>query len=567
MYKSLSSSISEASKLEPDLVAKILTRTEDLKHGDFAFPCFILAKAWKMSPPEAAKRLSSEIKLPAGFSKFEVSGPYLNFFIDRTEHTKKYVRTALKADARFGAQPAREETYLVEYSSPNIAKPFHVGHLRTTLIGLSLDRVYRHLGYKVHSINHLGDWGTQFGFVYAGCELWGRPEKPTVDDLVDIYVKATNLKKAQEENQEKEKPDVNQIARDYFKRLEAGEANAVEFWRWCLDLTVGYLKDIYARLGIFFDHYTGESFYSDKIPATEKLIRESGILENSKGALGVDLGKDLGFARIFTEDGRSLYITRDLAAALYRYDTYKPKEILYVVAAQQSLHFQQLVGIFKRMNHPVTDCIKHVSFGFVPGMSTRAGTAISLHLYLKEASERALKAYREEVEKRPEGVNETEVAEKVAVGATYFYFLSHSNIKDFNFSWEQALSFQGDSGPYVQYALARLNSIEAKAKEAGIAADTDFDASLIVDDQAYELTALLGQFEETLQRITKDNEPIYLTQWCLETAKAFSRAYRGLRVIGEEPALAKARLSLFMATRNALRVGLFLIGVPTVERM
>lgn len=555
-------------------VRAALVRSTDLRRADVALPCFLPAKNWRISPPEAAKRLAAALTLPASFSKVEIVGPYLNFFFDRPTLVKNTLPSLLGAGENVGRRPQRDEKILVDYSHPNIAKEFHVGHLRTTLIGLSLVRIFSHLGYETIGINHLGDWGTQFGFVHAGCELWGRPADADVDSLVDVYIKASALRKAQDAGQvpaeDADKPNVNEMARDYFKRLEAGEAAAVEFWRWCLDISMRYFKTMYARLDITFDYYTGESFYQDKMAAVEEELRASGLLEESRGALGVDLGKELGFARIFTEDGRSLYITRDIAAAYYRHKTFNPQRILYVVAHAQSLHFKQLIGVLKRMQHPVAERMVHVAFGFVPGMKTRTGGAISLREYLDEAHERALAAYRQEVTKRPEGLDEEKVAEAVAIGATYFYFLSHSNIKDFNFSWREALNFQGDSGAYVQYALARLYSIEAKARESGIelaASPEALQFQLLVEDEAHELVVLLGQFDAVVDRAAAEYEPSHIAAYVLEIARAFARAYANLRVVGETRELALARLALFRATRLVLRQGLHLIGVPTIERM
>lgn len=562
-----------ASGLEAGVIEGALVRTQKLEHGDLAFPCFALAKTMQASPPECAIKLKAKVKLPAFVTKVENVGPYLNFFLDRPAVTKQVVGEILKLGTSVG-RAKRDQAVIIEYSSPNIAKPFHVGHLRNTLIGLSIDRLYRHLGYKVTTINHIGDWGTQFGFVWAGCKLWGKPAQPTVEDFVELYRRASQLRKAQEENRvseaDRHHPAVNEMARDYFKRLEAGEREAREFWKWCVEISLNYFKKMYSQLGVHFDHYTGESFYEDKLEAVEKDLRASKILEESRGALGVELGKPLGFVRVFAEDGRSLYITRDIAAADYRYKTFKPSKILHIVGSAQSLHFKQLLAILKRMNHPAGDIITHVSYGMVPGISTRSGSAddkISLQALLEEATERALHAYHHEVSKRPEGIDETTVAEKVGLGAVFFEFLSRSNVKDFNFKWEHALSFQGDTGPYLQYALARLKSIEAKAAEEGIKVTDNFDAALLEGDESYQIVSLLGQFTETLNKAETSYEPHYITLYLLELAKTFSAEYRNLRVVGEKPELAKARLALFTAVKNVLETGLTLIGVPLIDRM
>ncbi len=572
MHQGLIAEIAGKTGLTTENVEKILTRPKDLTHGDYAFPCFLVAKEWKVAPPQAAERLAKELSLPLDIDRAVVAGPYLNFFANRASANQRIISEILKAKGDVGKRNARNETIVIDYSAPNIAKPFHVGHLRTTLIGLSLYRVLKHLGYTVVSVNHIGDWGTQFGLVWAGYLEAGKPASYTVDDLLNYYISASKLKKSQEAaaedgGNEESTAAITGVAREYFLKLEADDPDAIAFWKSCLNISIEYFERCYKRLGIQFDHYQGESFYRCMLPAVEEKIRQSGILEDSRGALGVDLGKKLGFARVFAEDGRSLYITRDIACAFYRHETYHPARILYVVAAQQMLHFQHLIEILRRMKHPVADVMKHVSFGFVPGMKTREGGAIQLKDFLDEAHQRALSVYTEQVETRPEGLNEEQVAESVAIGAIYFYFLSHSNIKDFHFRWEEALNFQGDSGPYIQYALARLYSIAQKAEESGISLSEQFNAALLTEESVRELVTKLGQFGEVLDRVAHDYEPYYLAQLLLDIARTFARAYRELRVVGQPADIAGARLALFTATRYVLETGMTLLGMPAVQRM
>lgn len=576
MFKQIQSTIvsliASATGLDQIMVMGAITRPKEQAHGDFAFPCFMLSNTWKLSPGACAIKLHEELTLPEEIERTEAVGPYLNFFVCRSSVAKRVVGDILFSGKTPGQLPDRGETIVIDYSHPNIAKPFHVGHMRTTLIGLALDRILSHLGYKVVSVNHLGDWGTQFGFLWAGCELWGRPTEETVDALVEVYIRATRLRKAQDDQtvpvEDQDKPDVNTMARAYFLRLQDNDPEARQFWQWCYDISLDYFKTIYDRLGISFTHYTGESFYSDKLDAAEALLRSNGLLENSEGALGVNCGKELGFARLYAEDGRSLYLLRDIATALYRYDSFAPTKILYVVGAQQTLHFSQLVSILKKTGHPVAEQIHHIPFGWVPGMKTREGKAILLADYLNEAHDRALSVYREEVTKRPEDLNEEDVAEAVAIGATYFYYLSHSNRKDFTFSWDEALNFQGDTGPYIQYAYARLNSIVARAANEGITAATEIDGSCIADDEAYALVSLLAQFDEVIEKSGVEYEPYHIAGFLLAVARSVSKAYRSHRVVGEEDrALAENRLALFMAVRDILQVGMTLIGVSPIERM
>jgi arginyl-tRNA synthetase len=571
-YLNLITVLATALQVEPSLIEQHLTRSKTIEHGEWSLPCFPFARGTAKKPHELAQELATSLPLPSGIGAIKPVGPYLNFYVDRQKFARDTVGRILSEKLETGRLKTKQSRIVIDYSSPNIAKVFHVGHLRTTLIGQALYRVFQHCNHDVIGINHLGDWGTQFGFVWAGKELWGLPSTASVDDLVDIYVKAAALRKAQEKGdvspEDQDKPDVNEMARDYFLRLESNEPEAVAFWRWCLDISLTYFKAIYQRLGIEFDYYTGESFYRTMLGDVENVIRESGILEDSEGAQGVSLNGENGFVRIFAEDGRSLYITRDIAAAFYRHTTFHPEKTLYVVGAAQSLHFQQLKGILEKLNHPAAEEIVHVPFGNVPGMKTRDGGAISLQGYLQEAKERALNAYREEVEKRPVGLDEDMIAEQVAIGATYFYFLSHSNIKDFHFSWKQALNFQGDSGPYLQYALSRLHGIERRAREQGIELNEDYlQTSHLTDDTAHELVVLLSRFDEVLTKVRETYEPSLLAAYALDIARTFSKAYQKLRVVDEDEPVAQARLALFRAVRYVLHLSLHLIGVPPVERM
>jgi len=558
-----------------ETVSKILVCSKEIEHGDFALPCFFLAKVWKFSPQDCAAKLQATIALPQGITKCEPAGPYLNFFCDRDVATISILKSILTSGSAVRSADHSTTRLIVEYSSPNIAKPFHVGHLRATLIGHALDNIFRHLGYHVVSINHLGDWGTQFGFVYAGCAIWGKPGNASIDDLVDLYRRANALRKSQDEMtvspEDLLKPDVNQMAREYFVRLENGDAQALDFWKWSLDISMIYYMQVYERLGVKFDHFIGESFYRDKLAKVEADLTASGILVESKGAKGVELGKKLGFARVFTEDGRSLYITRDLATADYRWETFHPDKILIVIGNPQELYLKQLFAILEKMNHPVAGKIEHVSFGHVPGISTRKAAAgderISLGALLDDAHERALDAYRNQVEKRPEGLDEETVAEAVGLSAVFFDYLSRTNNKDFHFDWDTALSFQGDTGPYILYALARLNSIEAKAIEAGITVPEEFDSALLREDEAYRLTTLLARFSNALTKAATEREPYHVALYALEVAKTFSSAYRKLRVVGEDKKLAEARLALFMAARKVLKTAITLIGMKPIDRM
>lgn len=566
----LGKTISSLINIDEATVSRSLERPKNAAHGDLAFPCFLLAKSWKLSPPQCAEKLRAELSLPKGIASAEVAGPFLNFRFDRSPFIRSVVEKILASGSRYGSGSSSSGTIIVEYSSPNIAKTFHVGHLRTTLIGNALDKILRHRGYHVISINHLGDWGTQFGFVWAGCSLWGKPANETVDALVELYRRASALKKSQEAGdlsaEEKNYPDVNEIARKYFLDLEAGEKYAQEFWQWCLDVSMEYFRATYSRFNVAFDHYTGESFYSDKLDGVKKDLEKAGVLRESQGALGVELG-DHGFARIYTPDGRSLYLTRDLATAKYRAETYNFDRALYIVGAPQILHFQQIKGVLRAIGAPFADKIIHIPYGHIQGMSTRGGEFVEQNYFLDEAKSRALSAYRDQVTKRPEEIDEEGVAEVVGLGAIVYSTLSRQRMKDVEFSWDHALAFQGDSGPYLLYAYARLNGIRQKALAAGVSVTTTPNAELLTEESAYQLSRLLEQFDTTLDHVLAEYEPSYLASYALDLAAAFSRAYLDLKVVGAEPVVASARLALFEATRTVLGLSLQLLGMKLVERM
>ncbi len=561
------------SKVELD---KLISLPKEIKNGDYSFPCFLLAKQTGENPAALAQKLKITLELPTGFHKVEAVGPYLNFFIDRQVETNRVIQEILTKKLNYGKGDHQAETIIIDYSGPNIAKPFHVGHLRTTIIGFALYNVFKHLGFQTFGINHLGDWGTQFGFVYAGCKIWGRPSEDSIEALVKLYIEANTLRKAQDENQltaeQTEYPNVNEMARDYFIRLENGDKEAVEFWQWCLDISLVYLKATYKTLGIDFDFYTGESFYIPMFPQIKETLEASGLLTESRGAIGIELDEKLGFARLLTPDGRSLYLTRDVITADYREKTFQPKKIIYVVGAPQTLHFQQLVAVMQKMSHPVADKIIHIPYGHVPGISTRAlkdsDGSLSLTALIEEGSSRALETYQQSVSSRPENIDENAIAKSVSLGAIYFNYLSRTNNKDFHFNWEEALSFQGDTGPYLLYALARINSMIQKASNSAITFNPETDFKVLNTDETYETIKHLNSFQDILYKISEDYEPNHLAQYALSLAKLVSRNYNQLRVVGEtDKNLAEARLGLFTACKYVLEISIKLLGIPPLERM
>ncbi len=572
LKKKISQCIAQSSGQNFADILSLIEKPKNKDFGEFSFPCFMLAKAEKMAPAEAARVLASKLKLPDEISQVNPLGPFINFKLERGGFVHHVIETLISNKVYDFTKDLLKEKIILEYSSPNIAKPFHVGHLRATLIGNSLDKIYRKLGHHVTSINHLGDWGTQFGFVWAGCKLWGRPATATVSDLVELYKKATALKVEQEKKLATgatlAEENVNDIARAYFIDLEKAENYAVEFWKWCLEISLEYFKKTYQRLGVHFDHYTGESFYSDKLEDIKQELLKKNILTESQGALGIDLGKTLGFARILTPDGRSLYLTRDLATAKYRAQTFNFDQAIYVVGAPQTLHFQQIKAVLKALGYNYADKINHIAFGHVLGMKTRgSGEIVELNSFIDEAVERALEAYKQQVSKRPEGLDENNVAQAVGLSAFVFSTLSRGRLKDVNFSWDDALQFQGDSGPYLLYAYARINGIKEKAKEAGIVLKPTVQLKELKSDVAFDLVNILDDFPDCLLQTLKDNDPNHLATYAIEVAKAFSKAYNELKVVGEEKTLAQAHLCLFEATRVILAECIQLLGIKLLERM
>jgi arginyl-tRNA synthetase len=562
----VSAAIAAVLRTDASRIATLFAKPKDASYGDFSLPCFAFAKESGMSPPACAAKIRSEICVPPSISEVKVVGPYLNFFVNREQFATDTISALLDDAWQDTLVTPQKKKLVLEYSGVNIAKPFHIGHLRTNLLGKSIEQLLKARGHEVVTINHLGDWGVQFGFVYAGARRFGISDTPSVHELLDVYRRASELKK-EEAVKGVTEGGVTAEARDYFIRLEAGDPEAVAFWKKIVSVSMAYYGVMYNRLSIAFDSYAGESFYSDKLDGVRRQLEASGVLTESEGDLGVNLGGTLGFVRLISSDGRSLYIMRDIAAALYRYETYKPDAILYVVAAQQSLHFQQLRAVFEKMNHPVASLIHHISFGWVPGVGSRGGQFISVEKFLDDCTEHALQAYHTEVTKRPEGVNESEVSEKVALGALYFYFLNHSNNQDFQFTWEQAFNFKGDSGPYLQYAVGRLHSIVDKARDSGLSVEKNCLVSLLSEEEARMLVNILAEYKDVLIKYEATHEPQELSSYLLSLAREFARAYTTLRVIGVERALGIARLSLFDAVRRVLENGMQILGMPILQRM
>ena len=534
--------------------------------GDYAFPCFRLAKLLRKAPPLIAADIASSLGGSGLFEKVQNVNAYVNMFIDR----KAFAAATLSEVAAGGDDFGRSDigggkTVIVEYSSPNIAKPFHIGHIRSTVIGNSIYKLYDAVGYKVVRINHLGDYGTQFGKMITAYRRWGCEEdvrREPIKTLLSYYVKF-------HEEAEKD-PSLEDEARETFARLEHGEKEETELWRWFREESLKEFSRVYDMMGISFDSYAGESFYSDKMPAVLEELREKGLLQESQGAQIVDLSQwNMSPALITKSDGSSLYITRDIAAAIYRKETYDFEKNIYVVASQQNLHFQQWFKVLELMGREwYKDCV-HVPFGLVSleegTMSTRKGRVV----FLEEVLRRAVEKTREIIiEKGVNTDNVDETAKTVGIGAVMFQELSNNRIKDYVFSWDTVLNFDGETGPYVQYTHARACSVlrNAGADISKLSA-RDLDLSYVCGDAAYELVKLIYRFPEIVADAAEKYEPSVVTRHVVDIAQAFNKFYHDEHILTENEDEKNAKLLLTYAAMQTIRNGLALLGIKAPEKM
>ena len=545
----------------PEDIASLLEVPPDPALGDYAFPCFRLSRALRMGPPMIAQRLAAAFAHP-DIARVECVGGYLNFFFNRENFARELLSAILAAPEKWGSsQEGKGKTVCLDYSSINIAKRFHIGHLSTTVIGNSLKRIYDFQGWKTVSINHLGDWGTQFGKMIAAYKRWGdreTVEKGGVDEMTKLYVRF---------NAEAEKnPALEDEGRAWFKKIEEGDPEALEIFHWFKDVTLKDAMRVYDILDVHFDSYAGESFYADKTGRVVEELAEKGLLKESDGAQIVDLeAYGMPPCLILKSDGATLYHTRDLAAALYRKDTYHFDQCLYVVAYQQDLHFRQLFKVLELMGYDwAKDEMKHVAFGMVSyegqALSTRRGVMIYLDELLTRAQEKALAIINE---KSPGLENKAEVARQVGVGAVVYATLQNNRIKDIDFWWDRALNFDGETGPYVQYTHARCCSVLRKAPES----DAAPDYAALTDDESQALLRLLSRFPEAVSEACLRNEPFLVTRAVTEIAKAYNKFYYEHRILDENAAATAARLDLTRACARVIQTGLYLIGLSAPERM
>ena len=545
--------------LDQDAILNLLEQPKSSDLGDIAFPAFSLAKVERKAPQAIAADIAEKIDQSA-FEKVVATGPYVNFFLDKSKISDQVIKSVIEAGADYGQQDeGHGQNITIDLSSPNIAKPFSVGHLRSTVIGDALSNIFRKMGYNTIKINHLGDWGKQFGLLMVAYKKWGSKEAVEanpIDELLKLYVRIN----AEIEND----PELDDEGRLWFKKLEDGDPEATELWQWFRDESLVEFNRIYKLLGVEFDSLNGEAFYNDKMDEAVQILEEKGLLKESKGASIVELDDvNLPPAMIKKSDGATLYITRDIATAIYRARTYNFVKNIYAVGQEQSNHFRQLKAVLKKMGFDWSDDMIHVDFGLVTKnrqkLSTRKGNIILLEPTLQEAISRA-KAQIEE--KNPELENKEEVARAVGVGAVKFYDLKTDRRNGYDFDLEAMVSFEGETGPYVQYAYARIQSILRKANFTP-SADATYSLS---DPESWEIIKLLQDFARVVKRAAENYDPSLIAKYAINLAQAFNKYYAHTRILDESPER-DSRLALSYSTAVVLKEALRLLGVEAPEKM
>ena len=545
--------------LDQETILNLLEQPKSSDLGDIAFPAFSLAKIERKAPQAIAADIAEKIDA-SHFEKVVATGPYVNFFLDKSQISDQVIKAVIQAGADYGQQDeGHGGNITIDLSSPNIAKPFSVGHLRSTVIGDALSNIFRKMGYNTIKINHLGDWGKQFGLLMVAYKKWGSKEAVEanpIDELLKLYVRIN----AEIEND----PALDEEGRLWFKKLEDGDPEATELWQWFRDESLVEFNRIYKLLGVEFDSLNGEAFYNDKMDEAVQILEDKGLLKESKGASIVDLDDvNLPPAMIKKSDGATLYITRDIATAIYRARTYNFVKNIYAVGQEQSNHFRQLKAVLKKMGFDWSDDMIHVDFGLVTKnrqkLSTRKGNIILLEPTLQEAISRA-KAQIEE--KNPELENKEEVARAVGVGAVKFYDLKTDRRNGYDFDLEAMVSFEGETGPYVQYAYARIQSILRKANFTP-SADATYSLS---DPESWEIIKLLQDFARVVKRAAENYDPSLIAKYAINLAQAFNKYYAHTRILDESPER-DSRLALSYSTAVVLKEALRLLGVDAPEKM
>ena len=549
-------------------VAGMLEYPPDANMGDLAFPCFRLSKALRRAPVQIAAALSEALQSGEVIGKAEAVNGYLNITLSNEYLAKNVISEILEKGDRYGAQTFGEGKHVVlDYSSPNVAKPFHIGHLGTTVIGHALRRLHEFAGYSCYGINYLGDWGTQFGKLIVAYRLWGSREmveKEGIDKLVELYVRINNAIKGDPDNGVPPSQELADASRAEFHKLETGDEENLELWRWFVQISLAEYERTYRQLGIEFDSYKGESFYTDKMPAQIQLLKDKNMLKIDDGASIVDLSDyNMPPCLILKRDGSTLYPTRDIAAAVYRKENYHFDKAIYVTSAQQCLHFAQWFKVVELMGYPWYNELVHVPYGTVSlngeKLATRTGNVVLLRDLFDLAIEKVKGIMKE---KNPNLDNGDEIAEAMGVGAIVFYYLSNNRMKDINFVMEEALSFDGNTGPYVQYTYARACSVLNRGGEVG-----DIDIAITCEEEA-ALVKTLCRFGERVCAAIADYEPSYITRYILDVAAAFNRFYHNCPILSAEDETVRAsRLKITAAVKVVLGNAFDLICLKKTEKV
>ena len=560
--KEIAGVLKEKLDLTSEEIEKLIEVPPEEKWGDYAFPCFILSKTQKKAPDKIAEDLASQLKPKELIEDIYSVGPYVNFKVNKTKLAEFVLKDIFEKEESYGKDNLGEgKTIVIDFSSPNIAKPFGVGHLRSTVIGNSLYKIFKHLGYQCMGINHLGDWGTQFGKLIVAYRLWGNEKELSTDPIMtlfDLYVKF---------HQEAEKnPKLEEEARVWFKKLEDGDKEAVELWKRFKDYSLSDFQRVYKMLDITFDSYAGESFYDKYINETVEKIKKKGLAEISQDALIVDLEKyGLPVCLLKKKDEATLYATRDITAAIYRYDTYHFHKLLYVVGSAQKLHFQQVFKVLELMGYQWAKDLVHVDFGWIKFkeqiLSTRKGNVIFLEDVLNKSIELALKIIQE---KNPELENKDKVAFDVGIGAVVFADLSTRRQKDIDFNWEEVLNFEGQTGPYVQYTHARLGSLIRKYEKP---VKSKIDFTVFSTEEEHSIIKRLEDYPRRIKLSAEAYEPSILCSCLLDLCSVFNRFYQKERIITDDKTATDARMLLVKGVQTVIKSGLNLLGIKTPERM
>ena len=551
--------VSSQVDLPKDKISQLIERPKNEKMGDYAFPAFVLAKTMHKNPAEIAKEIAANLT-SADFANIQAVGPYVNFAIDHEKLISQTLDEVLSEKEHYGDQKLGEGNVPIDMSSPNIAKPMSMGHLRSTVIGNSIAETMKKVGYTPIKINYLGDYGTQFGKLIYAYKRWGNEEDVKKDPIMNLFKYYVKFHEEAEKD-----PKLDDEGRAWFKKLEDGDPEAVELWQWFREVSLADFKRIYKELGVDFDSYKGEAFFNDKMQPVIDELKEKGLLHESRGAQVVDMGEDENPALIVKSDGSSIYLTRDLAAAIYRMNTYHFVKMLYVVGNEQAQHFVELKTVLKKMGYDWADRVHHVPFGLITQngkkLSTRKGNVVFLDQVLGDAVDLARKQIDQ---KNPNLANKEQVAHDVGVGAVIFHDLKNDRIENFDFDLDEVVRFEGDTGPYVQYTNARAQSVLRKAAKMG--QEPSLSNNSLNDDWSFSVAKALADFPRIIARSSDKFEPSVIAKYALDVAKKFNKYYANVKILTEDEQI-NSRLALVEATSIVLTEALRLLGVNAPKEM